>query len=206
MDNIRNNLIQQFRKFPGIGIKQAERFIYFLLQQNSNYITEFTNNISFFHKSMKRCSESCEYFYDPDNSHELSPIARNPNRSNSQIMVVKSDTDLLVMEKANIYNGRYFVLGNYIDLTKEKPDGKTNAQKLRPLIEKYATLGLNEIIMALPFNQEGDHTRSVLLDYIIDLVRTNKLKVTILARGLSIGAELEYADTETLKLALQNRN
>jgi len=110
---------------------------------------------------------------------------------------VVSDADLQALERSHTYRGRYFVLGGLIHLASEKANGL----RLRELGAAAKRAGIKEIVLAFPANPEGDATASV--------VRTelegSKAKITSLGRGLSTGSELEYADPETLKSALENR-
>ncbi len=114
--------------------------------------------------------------------------------------VVVSDADYLALERSGTYRGRYFVLGGTMSLASEK----TNGLRLRELAAAATRAGLREIMLAFPANPEGDATANFVRHEIEDL-KIADLRVTTLGRGLSTGSELEYADAETLRSAIDNR-
>lgn len=199
-----NKLVELFRQFPGIGPRQAKRFVYFLLSREPAFLGELIKLISVLKKETVRCPE-CFRFFTKQGSSLLCHICLDVNRESSELMVVAKDTDLEAMEKSNMYRGKYFVLGGTISLMeKEKRnDDILRLKEFQARIEKETKKGaLKEVILALAANPDGEHTA----DELKALLSSSLLRVTILGRGLSTGSELEYADKETLKSALKNRS
>jgi recombination protein RecR len=127
-------------------------------------------------------------------------ICASLNREKSLLMIVEKDVDVETMERAGVYNGKYFVLGQTISLTEDT----NNNLRLKKLFEKVknSPVGeLKEIVIALSANVEGENTAR----YIQKILEPLKVKITRLGRGLSTGAELEYSDSETIKNALEGR-
>jgi recombination protein RecR len=130
-------------------------------------------------------------------------ICANAERDPSVLAVVANDTDLLALERSGTFRGRYFVLGGTISLASEKTSGLRIKQLLDSLVVRTKK-GLKEIILAFPANPEGDATTVRMREDII--AHSPTLTVTALGRGLSTGSELEYADPETIKSALDSRH
>ena len=124
-------------------------------------------------------------------------ICADTSRDQSLLAVIVSDADLLALERSHTYKGRYFVLGGLIHLGNDKSD----RLRIRELKSAAKRTGIKEIVLAFPANPEGDATASLIRQ---DLGET-KAKITSLGRGLSTGSELEYADSETIKNALESR-
>ncbi len=198
------NLVDYFKKFPGTGPRQARRFVYHLLRQDQAFIDRFVREIQNVKENSKICQESCAHFYSTDPTQTLSPIARDPNRNNTQLMVVAYDTDLENIEKQHVYNGKYFVLGGLIGALENDPQKRIRADKLEKLVEEKVKNGLTEIILALPVNTDGEHTKEYVAN-MLEKYEDGGMSVTSLGRGLSTGTELEYIDTQTMQSALENR-
>jgi recombination protein RecR len=204
MDTIQK-LTELFRQFPGIGPRQAKRFVYFLLTQQNGYTGDLSKLISEL-KSEIACCESCFRFFpqDKSNSTECS-ICRDPHRDKKQLMIVSRDVDLENIEKTKSFTGLYFVLGGMVPILETHPEEKIRQRELMALVEKRSKQGLKEIIVALDYNPEGENTR----DHITHLLGAFSMKlgfsISSLGRGLSTGSELEYSDPETIKNALSNR-
>jgi recombination protein RecR len=120
------------------------------------------------------------------------------------LAVVANDTDLLAMERSGTYRGRYFVLGGTVSLASEKMKG-LRLRELVAYVPKLVKGGLKEIILAFPANPEGDATSVRLKEELASLGTEHSLAVTSLGRGLSTGSEIEYADSDTIKSALDSR-
>jgi len=131
-------------------------------------------------------------------------MCENPERDRTLLAVVANDTDLLAMERSGTYRGRYFVLGGTVSLASEKMSG-LRLRELVAYIPKLAKAGLKEIILAFPANPEGDATSIRLKEELASLAKEYSLAVTSLGRGLSTGSEIEYADPDTIKSALDSR-
>jgi len=199
-------LVELFREFPGIGPRQARRFVYFLLSQNNGYRQLLTENIQRLRDTVEIC-KSC-YRYYPKGKIQTGEceICRNPNRDNTILLVVSRDVDYENVEKSHSYNGKYFVLGGNIPILEKEPTSKVRIQELSLLVENRAkNLGLKEIILALNLTPEGENTEEFLKKYLAPQAQKYALKISHLGRGLSTGLELEYSDSETIKNALQNR-
>jgi len=203
MDSI-NKLIEIFEDFPGIGPRQAKRFVYFLLTRNANFLNSFGDNIKSLKNLINVCS-SCQRFYQKDASQEnVCSICRNVNRNKETLMVVSRDIDLEQMEKAHCFDGMYFVLGGTIPILEKEPERRIRAKELIAKIKDMQKNNLTEIIIATSLNPEGENTA----DYVEKIIKQelgDGIKITTLGRGLSTGTELEYSDSETLKNAIKNR-
>lgn len=194
-------LIEYFLKFPGIGPRQAKRFAYFLAEQDPDYIKNFSQLIIEIKKNVRQCSSCYKFFEESDNSKECS-LCRNINR-NKIIMVVEKDVDLENIERTNIYNGKYFVLGGVISLV----NNNHKKPRFKELFEKVKKEKPSEIIIATSATTEGENTARYIEKILQPLrqAQDKPIKITRLGRGLSTGTELEYIDTETMSNALKNR-
>ncbi|KKW11615.1 MAG: Recombination protein RecR [Parcubacteria group bacterium GW2011_GWA2_49_9] len=197
-----NKLSDLFRQFPGIGPRQAKRFVFFLLSRDKEYLEELNTLVANLKDHIVQCKE-CFRFFQKKNGSTLCPICADPNRDTGELMVVAKDTDLEALEKSNTYFGKYFVLGGTIALVEKKNGEKLRLAEIQTRVAKEAKNGtLKEIILALSANPDGEHTA----DELKRLLAPLSVKVSTLGRGLSTGSELEYADKETLKSALKNRS
>lgn len=196
MDQI-ERLAAIFEKFPGIGPRQAQRFVQFLLRSSPAARRELVSAIERLQSGVHQCDECMRYF---PGAGKICSLCSNPQRDAATLAIVASDADLDALERSHTYRGRYFVLGGTIHLASEKTSGLRIKQLLNSLPHR-AKLGLTEIILAFPANPEGDATA----DRLRHELKDSGVQVTTLGRGLSTGSELEYADPETLRSALDNR-
>jgi recombination protein RecR len=201
MDPI-SKLAEYFREFPGIGPRQAKRFVYFLLTRNRDYLDEISRLILEIKKNIKVCS-SCFRFYQENTSGNICNICRDPSRDHTLLMIVSRDVDFEAIEKSHTYNGIYFILGGNIPILDKEPEKRV---RLRELNEKISKGNFKEIILSLNANNEGEHTGDFLKGYIKENFQNRDIKISLLGRGLSTGSELEYIDRDTIKSALENRN
>ena len=196
-----DKLVDIFRQFPGIGPRQAKRFVFFLLSRDPSFLNEFTELISVLKREILQC-KSCFRFFQKRSGETVCSICGDPNRTTSELMLVVKDTDLEAMEKSGMYFGKYFVLGGTIALFEKKNAPAFRVKELEARVAKDAKAGaLKEVILALSANPDGEHTGE-------ELKRTlsqYSIKISTLGRGLSTGSELEYADKETITSALKNR-
>lgn len=199
-----DKLAEYFAKFPGIGPRQAKRFVHFLLTRNNGFLYEFTDLVKQLKKDVKIC-EACSRFYSVDDQSSLCRICKNPNRDETVLMVVAKDADLENIERVGNYNGLYFVLGGLLPILEKEPEQRIRIKKLRELIQKKNG-SLKEIILALSLNPEGENTLEYLTQQIKSISVKSPLKITTLGRGLSTGTELEYLDDNTFQNAFKNRN
>lgn len=197
MDPI-SKLTEYFREFPGIGPRQARRFVYFLLTRNASYLDEISKLILEIKKSIRVCS-SCFRFYQDGNS-KICPTCID--RNTDQLMIVSRDVDFEAIEKSKSYSGYYFILGGTIPILDKEPEKRI---RLKELVEKIKKNKYKEIILSLNANAEGEHTVDFIKNYLKNKSFTSNFTITVLGRGLSTGTELEYSDTDTIKNALKNR-
>jgi len=202
-----NSLTELFRKFPGIGPRQARRFVYYLLSVDQSYLDQLSEKIKNLKKEIKQCQHCGRYFnngYNPKNY--LCKICVDENRDKKYLMIVEKDADLEAIEKSGSYTGYYFILGGTIPILDQQPENHVRFVPLLEEIKKRQPAGLTEIIIALSITTEGDHTADWLAQKLAPLAQELKFKISFLGRGLSTGSELEYADADTIKNALTNRH
>lgn len=202
-----DKLITYFEKFPGIGGRQAKRFAFHLLTLDTASTAEIAALIASLQTSVIEC-ESCHRFFSKNGGPTtLCQICRATNRDQSKLMVVAQDSDIQAIERSGVYDGLYFVLGGTVPLLHSEDTKKLRGGNLKATVEARLSAGLNEIILAFAVNPDGENTarfvESIMTPLFIKL--THPPKVSQLGRGLSTGSELEYADPETIKNALQNR-
>lgn len=205
-----DKLSELFKEFPGIGPRQARRFAYFLLARNNGFVADLTQAIQKLREDIKICTSCFRYFSLENTSEARCSVCRNPNRDTTSLMIVSRDNDVDHMEKTGLYNGLYFVLGGSLPILEKEPEKRIRLKELLSSIQtKYSTPGvehLEEVILALDLNPEGEHTEIFLKKTLAHLSETHKFKISTLGRGLSTGTEIEYSDAETLKNALKNRS
>jgi len=189
-----------FEKFPGIGPRQAQRFVQFLLRSSAATRRELIDSVRDLGSSVHQCS-GCMRFSSSEKG--LCSICADSHRDFTLLAVVASDADLLALERSRTFRGRYFVLGGLISLASDKTNG-LRIKELLASIPKRSKAGLQEIILAFPANPEGDST-TIRIHEELKTCQDDILTITTLGRGLSTGSELEYADPDTLKSALDNR-
>lgn len=198
-----DKLAELFLKFPSIGSRQARRFAYFISQADGTYVKELSEAMRRLSSRSKRCPRCAQLFFEDS---ELCPICSSAARGLSQLMIIEKDVDLEKIERTGLYNGRYFVLGGVLPLRAEKPDEQIRIPQLKRVLEDLLAEGLSEVILALNFTPESEHTLTYLKTNILEpLLKKTDVNVTTLGRGLSLGSEVEYADKETLKNAFENR-
>jgi recombination protein RecR len=202
-----DRLQQHFTKFPGIGPRQAQRFVYFLMHRDKGYIDQLIKDIEEVRKSVKMCSSCMRYFTDsPNPQSSLCRVCINPARDESELMIVSRDADMDTVEDSHAFGGKYFVLGGTLTFFQKRPDKSIRIDALKKKIHEGITENtLKEIIIATNANPEGEHTADFILSELKNIPGADTLSVTTLGRGLSTGAELEYSDEQTLKSALENR-
>ncbi len=199
MDSLRR-LEEIFAHFPGIGPRQARRFAYYLLGKPPAFIKEFTSLIEEVKKSSSECPQCHRLFINSSKAHICS-VCADKSRDSSTLMVVARDSDFESIEKSAAYKGLYFILGGTVPILDKEPDKRI---RLKALLERVQKSASKEVILSLNTTPDGEHTADIVKDALKAPLYLGK--VTILGRGLSTGAELEYADGETIKNALQNRH
>ncbi|MEK7669557.1 MAG: toprim domain-containing protein [Patescibacteria group bacterium] len=197
-------LIQIFSNFPGIGPRQARRFVYYLLTRANGTLDELSQNIKDLKNDVVMC-EDCKRFFEKKNQKtNLCKICSDQTRDGSTLMLVQRDVDMESVEKNGEFNGIYFVLGGSVPILEKEPEKRIRTKELKKFIEKKIKDGLKEIILGVNWNPEGENTG----DYVTKLLKpiVVNVKISHLGKGLSMGTELEYTDSETLKNALRNRS
>ncbi|MFZ6034821.1 MAG: recombination mediator RecR [Patescibacteria group bacterium] len=204
MSSLPNNLkkIALFlERLPGIGEKTANRLAFYFLRLPEEDLKEFAGNIN----DLKAKTKMCKICYNLT-EEELCPICSDPKRDFGVVTVVETVLDLLSFETGNIYQGVYHLLHGKIDpLNHVSPDDI----KIAELINRVKkSPEIKEIILATNPDMEGEATAIYIKNKLEELVKNEGLnvKVSRLAYGLPIGANLEYADYMTLKKAIEGRN
>jgi recombination protein RecR len=207
--NPTDRLAELFMRFPGIGPKQAKRFVYFLLREHSHYKEQLIKALEELKFTGKQCEKCFRYYGDknPTPSTMVCDICTSSSREKNVIMIVEKELDLDAIEKTGSYNGLYFILGGLVPPLADKPSELIRIRELTNYIHNGITAGtLKEIIFALPVTDYGDTTTDYVEKTVKQVVGIEKITLTHLARGLSSGLELEYVDRDTFKQALERRN
>lgn len=185
--------VEQLSSLPGIGKRTALRLVLNLLNRSEKEIERFSNSFTSMKMNVKKCI-SCGNVSDL----EMCTICSNPKRNHEQICVVEDIRDVLAIESTESYSGIYHVLGGIIS----PMDGiGPRDLNIDSLVEKLKNSTVKEIIFALSATMEGDTTNY----YLYKKISPFSCEVTTLSRGVSVGAELQYADELTLSRSLLNR-
>jgi recombination protein RecR len=186
--------VQEFAKLPGIGRKTALRLVLNLLRREEDDVLQFTEAIARMRQEVKYC-HTCHNISDS----EVCPICSDPRRDASTICVVENIQDVMAVENTQQFLGLYHVLGGVIS----PMDGVGPADlEIDSLVERVRQGGVKEIILALSSTMEGDTTNFYIFR---KLAPFTDVKLTIIARGISVGDELEYTDEVTLGRSILNR-
>ena len=187
-------------ELPGLGPRQARRVVQYLLRTNPSYKKKLTDAITSLSAHVSQCG-NC-FRYDEVNDAKLCAICTDQNRDSSILMVIEKDVDAEGVEAAGVYKGQYFILGGLLSLTNTRKSFiEPRSPQLQSRIGKDSP---KELILAFATTPEGDFTARELKETIGK--KFPNIKISILGRGLSLGAEIEYADQETLRSALQGRS
>lgn len=207
--NPTDRLTELFMRFPGIGPKQAKRFVYFLLREHSHYKEQLIKALEELKFTGKQC-EKCYRFYGDRHAKlptALCDICISETRDHTQLMIVEKELDLDAVEKTGSYNGLYFILGGLVPPLADKPSELIRIRELTSRVHSALTEKLlTEIIFALPVTDYGDTTTEYVEKTIKQVVGIDAITLSHLARGLSSGLELEYVDRDTFTSALERRN
>jgi len=188
-------LIEAFSALPGVGPRTAERYAYYLLRADPAKSHQLAEKLSNLHNSVGYCQKT---FALVEQGKELSDLYTNPARDKQLVAVVAEPFDLVALEKTGQFKGTYHVLGGLVSPI----DGIGPEQlHIKELIKRIDEDKVAEIILATNASVEGESTAL----FIQQQIGNRKLKITRLARGLSVGVDLEYADQLTLARALQGR-
>ena len=184
-------LINSFRSLPGVGLKSAQRYAYYIVKSERDVALEFAENLINAKEKIKYCKE-CGDYTDRDICHICA------TREAKIICVVTEAKDVSVMEKVKNFKGVYHVLGGTLSPLENRGPNDIRIKELLERISKHQT---EEVIMATNPDVEGDATAM----YIAKLLKPLGVKVTRIAQGISMGTDLEYADEITLSRAVDSR-
>ena len=185
--------VSEFAKLPGIGRKTALRLVLWLLRQESSDVQQFADAVSRMKQEVKYC-HVCHNISDSD----VCPICADSRRDASVVCVVESIQDVMAIENTQQYHGLYHVLGGIIS----PMDGIGPSDlEIDSLIGRVKTGNISEVILALSPTMEGDTTNF----YIYRKLAPTGVKVSVIARGVAVGNELEYTDEVTLGRSIMNR-
>ena len=185
--------VQEFSQLPGIGRKTALRLVLHLLHQDADDVFQFTDAISRMKEEVKFC-KVCHNISDQD----VCPICSNDRRDSSTICVVENIQDVMAVENTQQFTGLYHVLGGLIS----PMDGIGPADlEIESLVSRVSEGHVKEVILALSSTMEGDTTNF----YIFRKLAPYDVKISIIARGIAVGNELEYTDEVTLGRSILNR-
>lgn len=185
--------VEEFSKLPGIGRKTAMRLVLHLLRQDTSAVESFGNSIITLKHEVKYC-KVCHNISDTD----ICQICTNAQRDHSVVCVVENVRDVMAVEATQQYHGLYHVLGGVISPMDGIGPGDL---QIESLVQRVAKGGIDEVILALSTTMEGDTTNF----YIYRKLENMNIKLSVIARGISVGDELEYADEITLGRSIINR-
>ena len=185
--------VNEFAKLPGVGRKTAMRLVLHLLRQDTATVEAFGNAIVTLKHEVKYC-KVCHNISDAD----VCPICSNPRRDTAKICVVENVQDVMAIENTQQYNGLYHVLGGLISPMDGIGPGDLEIASLAERVEEG---NVDEVILALSSTMEGDTTNF----YIYRKLAKYGVKLSTIARGISVGDELEYTDEVTLGRSIVNR-
>lgn len=190
---ILEDAVNQFSSLPGVGKKTALRFVLHLLKQNENDVKHFGTALIQLKEEICFC-KNCHNISDGD----LCEICNNPSRNKALLCVVEDVRDVIAIENTNQYKGLYHVLGGVISPMDGIGPSDLN---INSLLQKVSTGAITEIILALKTTIEGDTTNF----YLFKKLKDFDVKFSIIARGISVGDELEYTDEITLGRSIVSR-
>lgn len=188
-----NDLIECFKKLPGIGEKTAERLSFAVLNFDEEEVNMFSNSILNLHKKIRPCKK-CGTLTD----QEYCLICQDKTRSKDTLIVVEDSKDVFLFEKIGNFKGYYHVLGGLIS---PLDDIGPEDISINSLVEKVEAYGIKEIILAIKSGIEADTTAL----YLKKILEKKDVSITKIASGIPIGGDLDYVDSLTLESAIKNR-
>lgn len=188
-----NNLIECFKRLPGIGEKTAERLALSLINTDDKFLELFSSSVKNIKTKVKKCNK-CYGFSESD----ICPICNDETRNDTIICVVETPKDVVSIEKIGTYHGKYHVLDGLISPIAGKNPEDLNINSLLSRIDKEK---IKEIILVLTPSIEGETTAL----YITKKINDKNVIVSKIAHGVPLGANMDYIDSLTLEMALENR-
>lgn len=187
------NIIECFKKFPGIGEKTAERMALFTLEMDEEVLDLFSKSLKNVKRKIRKC-EKCGSLTE----EELCEICKDKTRDNTTLCVVEECKNVILFEKIGSYRGMYHVLNGLISPLEGINPDDININELLKRIKKEK---IKEVILALKPSIEGETTAL----YIKKMLEGEKIKVSKIAHGIPLGAEIDYIDPLTLEMAIEDR-
>ena len=187
------NLIESFKKLPGIGEKTAERLALSTLNMDDDTIETFSNSLIEVKKKIKKCDKCGSY-----TENELCDICLSETRDHSTMCVVEESKNVIQFEKVGTYNGVYHVLGGLISPLDGINPENINLSTLKKRIKDE---NIKEVILAIKPSIEGETTAL----YISKMLEGEPIKITKIAHGIPMGADIDYIDPLTLEIAMEDR-
>jgi len=189
------SLIDSFSTLPGVGPRTAERYAYHLLRSSPAKAQELSHTLEQLHDNISYCRKT---FALVKTGQKLSPLYTDSRRQKNLVAVVADQFDVVAIEKTNSFRGTYHVLGGLLSpIDGVEPD----QLHIKELLKRINDDHVKEVILATNASVEGENTAL----YISQQISNRSIKVTRLARGLSVGVDLEYADQITLARAFEGR-
>ncbi len=187
------NVIEEFRKLPGIGRRSAERIAFSLLERSREETEQLASSINQLKERLTFC-RICNNLSDS----EICTICNDPSRDKSIICIVEDPKDLIAIERCGVYKGSYHVLLGRISPTEGYgPD----SLKIHQLLTRIKTGGIKEIVIATDPDNEGEMTSL----YLMKQLKPFNIKITRIGIGLPVGSAVEYADISTLSTSFKTR-
>ena len=201
-------LIDAFARLPTIGPRTAARFVFYVLKASDDEIDDLIGAL----QNLKKEIQLCSFCFNPfeitedETRSRLCTICRDASRNRSLLCIVEKESDLEALEKVKEYHGLYFILGDAMNALRKDDIANLRKAELELRLKTPEKFGLpdttfQEVIIATNPTTEGEATAL----YIERLLKSLEIKTTRLGRGLPTGGELEYADEETIKSALEGR-
>ncbi|PLX22162.1 recombination protein RecR [Candidatus Parcubacteria bacterium] len=187
-------LVEQFSKLPTVGPRTAERYVFYLLKQNKEYLGEFSEAIAKLKSDIKIC-KSCGAVAEKD----ICDICSDKSRNYSVLCIVANTRDMITIEDTHEFSGVYHILGGLIDQINDVGPDRLN---IKNLLSRISQNKISEVIIALNPTIEGETTSM----YLQKILSETKVNISRIARGLPAGSDIEYADNITISNALKYRN
>jgi recombination protein RecR len=204
MSDPRTELAELLRQLPGVGARQAARFAAYIRFKDKYYAQKISQALLSLHDGVHLCEACCCMHADRDPLCKICRTEREP-----RLMIVANDVDKDALERSGAYRGYYFVLGGTIPILDRDPHSRIRLAALRTRIQKLnrSQTPLDEVTFGFAANPEGDNTESFLRTELETWYpdAATRPRMTRLARGISTGTEIEYADPDTLEAALKRR-
>ena len=187
------HLVDAFKSLPGVGSKNAKKWAYYIINQDKKYVSNFANRLIDAKDKIKLCIECGNI-----SSDDICSICSNPNRDRTKICVVATSEDLDRFESSNLFDGLYHVTHGELSIRKNVLVQHTNLDSLLKRVQKQ---NIQEVVIATNYTHDGEMTA----EYIYNLLKPTKVSVFRIGFGLPMNSNVDYADDETLKHALNNK-